>query len=549
MPAKNRRLILLAILALAVFLRVVVAFTLGDTVPPGKDETSYFTLGVRVATGHGFSFDRPWYPFTPAETPTAHWSFLYALVVAAVYSVAGLHPLAVRLVSAVVSGLLLPWLTYRLAVRVTGGRGQEADRRSLTPDSCGLTPVLAAFLSAVYLYFVLYGAMVQTEAFYICAVLWSLERALALTPPQPPDSGGSSGRAAPQPPTTGEPGSPHGWGVRGATLGLSLGIATLLRQSILPWVVVLFAWLLWQAVRGSVGPTGVLRADRPPRLASPLPSQGEPVLSVSKEGRGVGDNSSNSCNSWRSGVLREDRPQQVALPHEIANSSNSCNSWQISVASLFIAGLVLLACIAPFTIRNTIVYGNFLLLNSNAGYAMYSAQHPMHGINFQEFAAAPLPQDLANKGLNEAQWDKELMRRGIGFVLAEPGRYALLSLSRIPDYFEFWPTADTTLLNNIGRVGSFGLFLPFMLYGLFLSVRRSPLRHSLIRPFADSPFALLYLFIVFYSLLHILTWAMPRYRLPVDAVLLIFAAAGVTDLWNKMRASIRFKPEAQLGER
>jgi hypothetical protein len=34
-------------------------------------------------------------------------------------------------------------------------------------------------------------------------------------------------------------------------------------------------------------------------------------------------------------------------------------------------------------------------------------------------------------------------------------------------------------------------------------------------------------FVVFYSLLHIFTWAMTRYRLPVDAVLLPFAALGL----------------------
>ena len=41
-------------------------------------------------------------------------------------------------------------------------------------------PLLAAGLAAVYAYFVLYGAMVQTEAFFICAVLWSLERGMAM---------------------------------------------------------------------------------------------------------------------------------------------------------------------------------------------------------------------------------------------------------------------------------------------------------------------------------------------------------------------------------
>jgi hypothetical protein len=37
----------------------------------------------------------------------------------------------------------------------------------------------------------------------------------------------------------------------------------------------------------------------------------------------------------------------------------------------------------------------------------------------------------------------------------------------------------------------------------------------------------MYLFIIFYSLLHIFTWAMPRYRLPVDAVAMPFAALAL----------------------
>ena len=41
-------------------------------------------------------------------------------------------------------------------------------------------------------------------------------------------------------------------------------------------------------------------------------------------------------------------------------------------------------------------------------------------------------------------------------------------------------------------------------------------------------------FVLFYSVLHILTWAMSRYRLPVDAVLLIYAAAAIADLAGRL---------------
>ncbi len=176
-------------------------------------------------------------------------------------------------------------------------------------------------------------------------------------------------------------------------------MAALLRQSILPWAVVLFAWLAW----GTLWPLG--------RTA------GRPLM------------------------------------------------------ALVVAGLVMMACIVPFTLRNALVYGDFLLLNSNAGYAMYSAQHPLHGTSFQAYAAAPLPTDVDPLPQNEAQWDRVLMARGIQFVLDDPGRYALLSLSRAVDYLEFWPKAESSLLFNVGRVLSFGWLLPLSIAGVWLVVR------------------------------------------------------------------------------
>jgi hypothetical protein len=425
--ARQGRL-LVVILGLAVLLRIAVAIYLGDIVdapPLLTDQRSYDALGARLVTGHGFSFDRGWYPFTAPDTPTAHWSFLYSLFVAAIYGAAGIHPLAVRVAQGIAGGILLPWLTYRLTKRVFA----PADGSRV-----GWLPYLAALFAAIYAYFVLYAATLMTETFFIAALLWSLDEILALAQnPRP---------------------------LQGVRLGLALGIAALLRQSILPWAVVAYVWLFWVVYR-----------------------------------RG---------------------------------------QWRQAVVSLLCSTGVIAALIVPFTIRNYVVYGQFLLLNSNAGYAMYSAQNPMHGTDFQEFAAAPVPPEVL--GHSEPQMDRELMRRGIGFVLAEPGRYLLLSLSRARAYFEFWPTPDTTLLNNLGRVGSFGLFLPFMLYGLFVALRKRSAFWDGHLPFASTPLALLLLFAVFYSLMHIFTWAMPRYRLPVDAVMLLFAALAVMDLVERARA-------------
>ena len=424
---KQSIMAIVLILCCAVALRLAVAVYLGDEVAIGRDEQSYSALAERVADGYGYSFDTPWYPFgKPAGEPTSHWSFLYTAYIAGIYAVFGSSPLIVRLIGALVGGILLPLMVYRLSRRAFPERP--------------LVALLALACGAVYAYFVLFAAQLMTETFYIIFLLWSLECALTL---QAHFSTGTK----------------PGLGLI-LSFGLSLGLATLMRQAILPWIAILFLLLLW-----------------------------------------VG--------------FRNGRFQQALI-------------------ALTVSGLTLVACIIPFTIRNYLVYDDFLLLNANAGFAMYSAQHPFHGTEFQEYTAAPLPDDL-DLSMSEAALDRELMRRGIQFILAEPGRYLLLSASRAVDYFVFWPMPQTSMLNNVGRVLSFGLFLPLMLAGLWLSRRNW---HDL---------WLLYAFMAFYTCLHIFTWAMVRYRLPVDAVLLLFAAVTLAAIRQRVQGVQRTQGIQQGG--
>ena len=144
-----------------------------------------------------------------------------------------------------------------------------------------------------------------------------------------------------------------------------------------------------------------------------------------------------------------------------------------------------------------------------------------------------IPEELYD--LDEAALDNELMQRGMQFVFDDPGRYILLSISRIPAYFKFWPSADSGLISNISRVFSFGLAWPFMLYGLI----RAPLWKRFKQTLRiESPSMLLYLFALIYTGMHLLTWALIRYRLPVDAVLILFAAIPIFELIE------RFSPKA-----
>lgn len=217
---------------------------------------------------------------------------------------------------------------------------------------------------------------------------------------------------------------------------------------------------------------------------------------------------------------------------------------RVPLAEAILAGIMVVVMVLPFTYYNYTRFDRFVLLNTNAGYAFFWGNHPVYGTRFipiLENYLELIPRETLEQNLDEAALDQELLSQGIQFVIEDPGRYGLLSLSRVPAYFMFWPTADSGLASNLARVGSFGLVLPFILYGLYLALRRHWSWALLLHPIF-----LLLIFTLVYTGIHVLTWALVRYRLPVDAVLLIFAAVGVVDVVRRLAPRVWPAAEARL---
>jgi hypothetical protein len=428
--------LLIIVIALSAVLRLGAAVYQGSSIVPRfgvADEVSYHTLATRVVEGHGFSFPTGWWPATRANQPTAHWSFLYVLFLAAIYAIAGPAPLVARLVQAAIVGVLHPWLVWRIGNRLFG-------------PTVGLA---SAAVTALYGYFVYYAGALVTESLYIVAVLGVLDAATAIA------CSTRAERTADVKP----------WLV----LGTSAAIATQLRQVFLLMVPVVLGWVAWQVLRrrGSNG--------APP--LSPVPVVGRAALALS---------------------------------------------------------LVLLA-ILPWTVRNYIAFGQLVPLNTNAGFVMFWANHPIHGTSFIPIIpngsvnyGTLLPAGLT--GLNEAALDRELLHRGIGLVKDDPIRYIRLSISRASEFFRFWPSADSGLASNAVRMLSFGLLLPFLAGGVVIAFTRGRAAPSSV-PGAG----LLLLVATTYTLVHLLTWTLIRYRLPVDAMVIPFAGVSLAAAWSRLR--------------
>jgi 4-amino-4-deoxy-L-arabinose transferase-like glycosyltransferase len=211
------------------------------------------------------------------------------------------------------------------------------------------------------------------------------------------------------------------------------------------------------------------------------------------------------------------------------------------MGGIILSCLIILMMILPWTIRNQRCFGTFELLNTNAGFALYWGNHPVHGTKFMPILTPDgpsygdlIPPEL--RALNEAKLDQALFREALRIIARDPARYIQLSLSRAVEYFKFWPSSDSSRISNISRVASFGLLLPFILYGLYASVL---LLHRPEHPDQRVQILLLYCFIVVYTTIHLLSWTLIRYRLPVDIILILFAAKSLSMMTATIGAKIR----------
>ncbi len=422
--------LLVIIIAVSILARLAAAFYLGDVVtdlPGTYDQISYHNLAIRVLEGHGFSFGMQWWPITPANAPTAHWSFLYTFYLVFVYRIFGIHPLAARLIQAILVGIIQPWLVYLIGRKIFG-------------SGVGL---ITAALTAIYAYFIYYAATLMTEPLYISAILGCIYFCINLRE--------SVAKLSITKMSTKKVTS-RVW-LSTVGIGFTLGAAILLRQLLLLLAVFLFIWLLW------------------------------------------------------------------ALKKQ-------------AISKILVIGIIIALCILPFTIYNYARFNRFVLLNTNAGYAFFWGNHPIYGTHFVPILTADMgsyqeliPPEL--RTLDEAALDQALMKRGFQFIFDDPVRYFFLSLSRIPVYFMFWPSQNSGVISNISRLGSFGIMWPFMLIGIILVLLKWKNFRIMDR---QKDIVLMFGFMLLYTGMHILSWALIRYRLPVDAVGLLFAGFAIENI-------------------
>lgn len=213
---------------------------------------------------------------------------------------------------------------------------------------------------------------------------------------------------------------------------------------------------------------------------------------------------------------------------------------------LLLLGAGTALAIAPVTLRNLLVGGDWVLISTNAGINFFIGNNPNYEATVQ---IQPGPQWLAlvsrprlEAGLSRpAEQSDFFFAQAWSFIREHPLDYLWLLLHKT---WLFWHGAEVgrnqdlyharhysvllgALLWKAGIAFPFGLLSPLALLGMGLAWRQGLHR----RP----GFALLLLFTFSYALSVVLFFVTTRYRLPVVPVLCLFSVYGLGALFTLFR--------------
>ncbi len=197
-----------------------------------------------------------------------------------------------------------------------------------------------------------------------------------------------------------------------------------------------------------------------------------------------------------------------------------------TVKGVGVAALVSLAIVSPWTIRNYLVFHQFVLVSANAGMNLYAGNNPVATGEFSELPATPESQrnfekiSAYSKTHDQIAVDRLRLELAEEWILANPAKVAMLDLKKswyhwfgrpiMGEQFHYTFQRDAMAFKIFGV-----LMLAFGLYGLYI------LRNAKLQS--------LFLTVFFYStLVSAIFFVQSRHRiLKVDPFLLPLAVMGL----------------------
>lgn len=202
-----------------------------------------------------------------------------------------------------------------------------------------------------------------------------------------------------------------------------------------------------------------------------------------------------------------------------------CPKTRIFWKQLFLFFLVFCIVLVPWTVRNYRVFHVFLPVATGAGESMWTGNYfPFDG-EYRYRATQEKAMEVS-KGLSWIERDRKLGAEARKMIFSNPGKFLKLSFKKIYRYwikvYEAIPTGQKRSANLFIMI-ILGMTHWFLL--LFSSIGMIQYEKK------DVIYWVIILLLLYYLAIHVITMAIPRYRIPVIPYILPFAACSIYQCW------------------
>ncbi|MFH1038218.1 MAG: glycosyltransferase family 39 protein [PVC group bacterium] len=253
-----------------------------------------------------------------------------------------------------------------------------------------------------------------------------------------------------------------------------------------------------------------------------------------------------SHSGWEIGLIKPS--------HRVVAGQPIGGKWGTRIRRIFLLLIPVALVVLPVTLFNYANSGEFIPVTASGGWVFYSGNNPRAmGFDFSPppeleertiaYYARPgdgklsylehlfsleIARERTGRDLKHGEGSAFWFQEGLLFIRQHPGRYLRLlgkKLLALANGYEPHDVPEVMERANHARIFPFiapAILMPIALLGVIIA-----------RPRAAGP--ILYLYLASYLISSLLIYVIPRFRLAVAPVLLIFAAAAVRQLCRRAR--------------
>jgi hypothetical protein len=214
----------------------------------------------------------------------------------------------------------------------------------------------------------------------------------------------------------------------------------------------------------------------------------------------------------------------------LAAMAYSCLGWRRAGAVLVVASVVFAALMSPWWIRNYLLFDAFVPFSTGAAKNLYLGNNPNNphaGVDWRTGAEPDVVERIdaiADESARQSAYSKAAM----DYIAAEPTAFLDRAARKFVRFWNVVPNAEV-YSGNVYRIISVLTFGPVLLLATFCALLWRRTARALLP---------IYLLIGYFTLVHMITIASLRYRLPIEPFLIVMAAYPIGRMADEARRKL-----------